>query len=78
MRSLALDESMREQLGETPGKVFSRNFRHLFVRAFFDFGKDIAKLAGIFGHNNSNTTRIYIFTTGADHKRKMKNVRLKI
>ena len=38
--------------------------------------KDIAKLADILGHASINTTRIYIVTTGAEHKRKMEHMRL--
>ena len=30
----------------------------------------------VLGHSNINTTRIYIITTGAEHKRKMENMRL--
>ena len=44
--------------------------------AFYGIEKDIAKLADILGHTNVNTTRIYITTTGAEHKRRMENMRL--
>lgn len=33
-------------------------------------------LADILGHSNINTTRIYIVTSGEEHKRKMENMRL--
>ena len=38
--------------------------------------KDIAKLADILGHSSINTTRIYIITTGNEHRRHMENMRL--
>ena len=60
----------------SPAKVFPHNLRHLFARTFYGIEKDIAKLADILGHSNINTTRIYIITTGEEHKRKMENMRL--
>lgn len=59
-----------------PSKVFPHNLRHLFARTFYGIEKDIAKLADILGHASINTTRIYIVTTGAEHKRKMEHMRL--
>ena len=59
-----------------PEKVFPHNLRHLFARTFYEIEKDIAKLADILGHQSINTTHIYIVTTGAEHKRKMENMRL--
>lgn len=64
------------EAGVSPGKVFPHNLRHLFARTFYGIEKDIAKLADILGHSNINTTRIYIITTGAEHRRKMENMRL--
>ena len=60
----------------SPDKVFPHNLRHLFARTFYGIEKDIVKLVDILGHSNINTTRIYIITTGAEHKRKMENMRL--
>ena len=60
----------------SPRKVFPHNLRHLFARTFYSIEKDIAKLADILGHTSINTTRIYIVTTAAEHKRKMENMRL--
>ncbi len=65
-----------EQAGVLPQKVFPHNLRHLFARIFYGIEKDIAKLADILGHSNINTTRIYIITTGAEHQRRMENMRL--
>ncbi len=69
-------KALCEQAGVSPDKVFPHNLRHLFARTFYGIEKDIAKLADILGHSNINTTRIYIITTGAEHKRMMENVRL--
>lgn len=57
-------------------KVFPHNLRHLFARTFYRVEKDIAKLADILGHSSIDTTRIYIMTTGEEHRRKMENMRL--
>ena len=64
------------QAGVSPGKVFPHNLRHLFARAFYGIEKDIAKLADILGHSSINTTRIYISTTGEEHKRYMEHMHL--
>lgn len=59
-----------------PGKVFPHNLRHLFARVFYGIEKDIAKLADILGHSSINTTRIYIISTGTEHRKRMENMRL--
>ena len=64
------------QAGVNPDKVFPHNLRHLFARTFYGIEKDIAKLADILGHSSINTTRIYIITTGDEHRRRMENMRL--
>ncbi len=69
-------KSLCEQSGVNPNKVFPHNLRHLFARTFYGIEKDIAKLADILGHASINTTRIYIITTGAEHRRKLENMRL--
>lgn len=59
-----------------PEKVFPHNLRRLFARTFYGVEKDIAKLADVLGHSSINTTRIYIITTGVEHRRFMENMRL--
>lgn len=59
-----------------PQKVFPHNLRHLFARVFYNIEKDIAKLADILGHSNINTTRIYIMSTGIEHRKRMESMRL--
>lgn len=61
-----------------PSKVFPHNLRKLFARTFYGIEKDIAKLADILGHSSINTTRIYIMTTGAEHRRKIEQLGLVI
>lgn len=65
-----------EQANVNPDKVFPHNLRHLFARTFYCIEKDIAKLADILGHSSINTTRIYIITTGNEHRRHMEKMRL--
>ena len=65
-----------EQAGVNPQKVFPHNLRHLFARVFYGIEKDIAKLADILGHSSINTTRIYIISTGDEHRKRMEHMRL--
>ncbi|MBQ8311200.1 MAG: tyrosine-type recombinase/integrase [Clostridia bacterium] len=69
-------KALCEQANVPSSKVFPHNLRHLFARSFYSIEKDIAKLADSLGHASINTTRIYIVTTGAEHKRKMEHMRL--
>lgn len=69
-------KSLCEQADVNPNKVFPHNLRHLFARTFYGIEKDIAKLADILGHSSINTTRIYIITTGTEHRRRMENMQL--
>ena len=69
-------KALCNEAGVNPQKVFPHNLRHLFARVFYGIEKDIAKLADILGHSSINTTRIYIFSTGTEHRRRMENMRL--
>ena len=69
-------KALCEQAHVAPSKVFPHNLRHLFARTFYGIEKDIAKLADILGHSSINTTRIYIITTGNEHRQRMENMRL--
>ena len=62
----------------TPSKVFPHNLRKLFARTFYSFEKDIAKLADILGHGSIDTTRIYIMSTGTEHRKKIERLGLVI
>ena len=69
-------KSLCQEAGVNPEKVFPHNLRHLFARVFYGIEKDIAKLADILGHSSINTTRIYIISTGTEHRRRMENMHL--
>lgn len=69
-------KSLCEQAGVNTQKVFPHNLRHLFARVFYGIEKDIAKLADILGHSSINTTRIYIVSTGNEHRQRLENMRL--
>lgn len=69
-------KALCEKAGVSPDKVFPHNLRHLFARVFYRLEKDIAKLADILGHSSINTTRIYIITTGTEHRRRMERMQL--
>lgn len=70
MKSLCIEAEVN------PEKVFPHNLRHLFARVFYGIEKDIAKLADILGHSSINTTRIYIISTGTEHRQRMEHMRL--
>ena len=67
-----------EHAGVKRSKVFPHNLRKLFARTFYKVEKDIAKLADILGHSSIDTTRIYIMTTGTEHRQKMERLGLVI
>ncbi len=69
-------KSLCERAGVSPSKVFPHNLRHLFARVFYQLEKDIAKLADILGHSSINTTRIYIISTGTEHRKRMESMSL--
>lgn len=69
-------KSLCEQANVDPRKVFPHNLRHLFARVFYGLEKDIAKLADILGHSSINTTRIYIISSGTEHRRRMESMRM--
>lgn len=69
-------KALCEEANVNPQKVFPHNLRHLFARVFYDIEKDIAKLADVLGHSSINTTRIYIISTGTEHRQRMERMRL--
>ena len=62
--------------GVDAGKVFPHNLRHLFATAFYRAYKDIVKLADVLGHSSIETTRIYLATSVAEHRRQLERLRL--
>ena len=65
-----------DKAGVKRSKVFPHNLRKLFARTFYGIEKDIAKLADILGHSSIDTTRIYIMSTGTEHRRKIERLGL--
>ncbi len=62
--------------GVKASKVFPHNLRKLFAKTFYNVDKDIAKLADILGHSSINTTRIYIMSSGKEHRRRIEQLGL--
>ncbi len=69
-------KKLSKKAGVPASKVFPHNLRKLFARTFYAQEKDIAKLADVLGHSSVNTTRIYIMTTGKEHRRKIERMGL--
>ncbi len=59
-----------------PSKVFPHNLRHLFATVFYRSCKDIARLADVLGHSSIETTRIYLLTSGDEHRRQLERLHL--
>ncbi len=72
MKNLCLEAEVN------PEKVFPHNLRHLFARVFYGIERDIAKLADVLGHSSIETTRIYIISSGSEHRKLMETMRLVI
>mgnify|MGYP000816414716 CR=1 FL=1 len=69
-------KALCESAGVEPGKVFPHNLRHLFATAFYRAYKDIVKLADVLGHSSIETTRIYLVTSMAKHRRQLEQLKL--
>lgn len=69
-------KSLCRQAKVSAGKVFPHNLRKLFARTFYTIERDIAKLADILGHSSIDTTRIYIMSTGTEHRRQIERLGL--
>jgi len=69
-------KSLCKKAGIDEKKVFPHNLRHLFATVFYEIKKDIAKLADVLGHSNIETTRIYIKTTGKEHRKQLNRMKL--
>ena len=69
-------KSLCKKAGVAASKVFPHNLRHLFARAYYEIKKDIARLADVLGHSSMETTRIYLISSGAEHRRQLEQMRL--
>ncbi len=57
--------------GVESGKVFPHNLRHLFATVFYRTCRDIAKLSDLLGHSSIETTRIYLVSSGVEHRQQI-------
>ena len=55
-------------IGMPAKKVYPHNFRKLFARTIYAEKQDLALLADLLGHTSLNTSRIYIKSTGKEHR----------
>lgn len=62
--------------GVEASKVFPHNLRHLFARTFYQKEKDITRLADILGHKSINTTRVYMISSGWEHRTQIESLDL--
>lgn len=62
-------KALCQMAGIEEEKVFPHNLRHLFAVCFYRVEKDIVKLADVLGHSNIETTRIYMKSTGEEHRK---------
>lgn len=69
-------KALCRKAGVNPEKVYPHNLRHLFAREFYSQTHDIAKLADVLGHSSVETTRIYIMSTGEEHRKMMEKMDL--
>ena len=69
-------KALCQAAGVESSKVFPHNLRHLFATVFYHACKDIAKLADVLGHSSIETTRIYLLTTGTEHRRQLERLGL--
>lgn len=69
-------KALCQAAGVAPSKVFPHNLRHLFARLFYNASRDVAKLADILGHSSIETTRIYLISTGSEHRHEMERLDL--
>lgn len=63
-----------KRAGVEASKVFPHNLRHLFATAFYRACKDIVKLADTLGHSSIETTRIYLLTSGSEHRKQLERL----
>ena len=54
--------------GVEPSRVFPHNLRPLFAMTFYAACGDVVRLADVLGHSSVETTRVYLATSGRDHR----------
>lgn len=61
-------KTFAEKYGINRDVVYPHSFRHRFAKNFLEKNKDIALLADLMGHDNLETTRIYLRMTATEQK----------
>ena len=69
-------KALAKRAGVDLRKVFPHNLRHLFATVFYTACKDIVRLADVLGHSSVETTRIYLLTSGAEHRQQLERLQL--
>lgn len=57
-------------------KVYPHNLRHLFARIYYRKIPDLVELAGIMGHSDINTTRMYAASSDAECRKRLNALHL--
>lgn len=52
-------------------KIYPHNLRHLFATTFYKETGNLVQLADVLGHSSIETTRIYLMTSGEEHRRSL-------
>ena len=52
-------------------KIYPHNLRYLFAMTFYKETGNLAQLADVLGHSSIETTRIYLMTSGEEHRRSL-------
>ncbi len=68
-RIWAIMKETAERAGVLASKVHPHNLRKLFARTFLKNGGDMPQLSDVLGHSSIETTRIYIKSTGDEHRK---------
>ncbi len=61
--------------GVAPTKVFPHNLRHLFAEEYYRISHDLVLLSDVLGHSSVETTRIYLTSASAKHKRTLEKMK---
>ena len=75
-RIWAMMKNICKAAGVEEAKVFPHNLRHLFARTFYKQTKDVVKLSDVLGHSSISTTRIYLISTGRQHRKCLETLHL--
>lgn len=60
--------------GINPDVIYPHSFRHRFAKNFIERNSDIALLADLMGHENLETTRIYLRRTALEQRQAVDSV----